>query len=236
MDPRRPDATTTVVVPARPGPVVLLRHVDADRDDVDDLLDDVYGAPDDGGAGPLDAALLLAGAGVIIAGLTALVPTWVLACGVGAFVLGAILPLRTFWRRGTRARRAARLRNAVGDGTLLRCDHPSVVRLLAAHDRCLANAGGVVTRRRVEVDAVAHRALVEVATLLAGRPPVLASEVADVTARATALEQLADALADPTVGAGASDGAGDHAEADGVAGGSAVVDAEALVQDLRGPG
>ena len=64
-------------------------------------------APAEGSTGPLAAVLLLGGAGLIIAGLTALVPTWVLACGIGAFVLGALLPLRAF-RRQARDRRPLR--------------------------------------------------------------------------------------------------------------------------------
>ena len=61
-------------------------------------------ASDDGAIGPLAVVLLLVGAGLVIAGLTALVPTWLLACGIGVFVLGAILPLRAVRRarRGTR--------------------------------------------------------------------------------------------------------------------------------------
>ena len=58
--------------------------------------------------------------------------------------------------------------------------------------------------------------------------------MADVTARTTALEHLADALADPTTGAAASDGPGARAELGPLAGGSAVAAAEALVRDLRG--
>ena len=57
-----------------------------------------------GGIGPLAATLLLVGAALIIAGLTTLVPMWVLAGGVGLFVLGAVVPLRAM-RRGARARR-----------------------------------------------------------------------------------------------------------------------------------
>ena len=57
-----------------------------------------------GGIGPLAAVLLLGGAALVIAGLTTLVPMWVLACGVGLFVLGAVVPLRAM-RRGARPRR-----------------------------------------------------------------------------------------------------------------------------------
>ena len=51
---------------------------------------------------PLDAVLLLGGAAVIIAGLTTLLPAWTIVAGIVVFVLGSVLPLRTFWRR-TRA-------------------------------------------------------------------------------------------------------------------------------------
>ena len=131
----------------------------------------MFGAPDDGGAGPLDAALLLVGAAAIVAGLTSLVPTWVLVAGLVVFGLGAVLPLRSFWRRAAAARRAARLRATVGDGVPLRTDHPAVAALVAAHARCTVAGGGVAAPRRVQVEAVAHAALLEAATLLDGRVP-----------------------------------------------------------------
>jgi hypothetical protein len=171
----------------------------------------VFGGPDDGGAGPIAAVLLLGGAAVVIAGLTALVPTWVLAGGVGVFVLGALLPLRSFRRRAARARQAARRQAIVGDGFLLRTDGPEVAALVDAHDRCLTSAAPVPASLRAQVDAVAHAAVLEVARLLDGRPPVRASELDAVMARTAALEHLAAALED------------------------VAVDAQALVRDLRGP-
>jgi hypothetical protein len=52
--------------------------------------------------GPLDIVLLLGGAAAIIAGLTTLVPAWVIVVGIVAFVLGALLPLIARRRRAIR--------------------------------------------------------------------------------------------------------------------------------------
>jgi hypothetical protein len=239
LDPRRLDVAHTVVVPSRPGPLVRLADVDGERDEIDTVLDDVFGAPDDAGAGPLDAVLLLGGAAAVIAGLTSLVPTWVLVAGVAAFCLGAILPLRSFWRRAAAARRVARLRSMIGDGVLLQAHVPEVAALVAAHARCAAGAAGLVAWRRVQVDAVAHGAVLEVATLLDGRQPAVPSELQYVGARVAALDALADALARPTLGDAATDiderraRAEARAEVELLAGNSAVADAEALARDLR---
>jgi hypothetical protein len=238
LDPRHVDVERTVVVPTRPGPVVRLTTVASGRDEIDELLDDVFGAPDEGGAGLPDAVLLLGGAGAVIAGLTSLAPTWVLGAGTVSFVLGAILPLRTFWRRAAEARRTARLRSTIGDGTLLRTDHPDVAALIAAHDRCAADGARLPAWRRVQVDSVAHAALAEVATLLAGRSITVDAEVRYVQARTRALEVLAVALAD-AADADADGGARQavvdaRAEVEQIAAGSAVSDAEALARSLRG--
>jgi hypothetical protein len=234
------DPASTVVVPVRPGPAVPLSSLDRERDELDDALDDVFGEPDGAGAGPFDAVLLLGGAAAIIAGLTALVPAWVIVVGIIAFALGSVLPLRTFWRRRAGARRAARQQRAIGDGVVVRIDHPAVVDLLAAHQRCLDAAAGLAAWRRVQVDAVAHAALLEAATLLDGHPPLTPAEVDYVEARVAALRRLADAVTDPAVGDGDPDGLARQARADARveverAAGSAVDDADALVRALRGP-
>ncbi len=57
---------------------------------------------------PLDAAsivLVLVGAAAIIAGLTTLLPAWMIVVGIAAFAIGCALPLRTFWRRRSDGRR-----------------------------------------------------------------------------------------------------------------------------------
>ncbi len=72
----------------------------------------VDSGPDDVGVGPVGAVLLLAGAAVIIAGLTTLLPAWAIVVGIGVFALGGAAPLWTFWRR----RVAARADHAADDG------------------------------------------------------------------------------------------------------------------------
>jgi hypothetical protein len=52
--------------------------------------------------GPVDIALLLGGAAAIIAGLTTLLPTWVIVVGIVAFALGGVLPLVGRRRRAVR--------------------------------------------------------------------------------------------------------------------------------------
>jgi hypothetical protein len=234
-DPRDLDPATTVVVPAQPGPVRALAAVDGPRDDLDAVLDDVFGPPDDGGAGPLAAALLLVGAAAIVAGLTSLVPTWVLVAGLVVFGLGAVLPLRSLWRRAATARRATRPRAGIGDGVPLRTDQPAVAGLVAAHARCREAAAAVAAPRRVQVEAVAHAALLEAATLLDGRSPGSAAEAQYVVERVGALDALAAAVA--AVPADDERRRARTAARLGVerlAGGSAVQDAAALARELRG--
>ena len=162
-----------------------------------------------------------------------------LVAGIAAFCLGAILPLRSFWRRAAAARRTARLRSMIGDGVLLRTDAPDVAALVAAHERCAADASGLVAWRRIQVEAVAHAAVLEVATLLDGRQPAAPSEAQYVAARVAALGALAHALARPTLGDAATDIDERRArveartEVELLAGNSAVADAEALARDLR---
>ncbi|MET0324556.1 MAG: hypothetical protein ABW219_04975 [Ilumatobacteraceae bacterium] len=55
--------------------------------------------PGDGELGPVAVVLLVTGAALVIAGLTTLVPGWVLLVGLGTFVAGAAVPLWMFWRR-----------------------------------------------------------------------------------------------------------------------------------------
>jgi hypothetical protein len=241
LDPRHLDVEGVVVVPARPGPVVRLADLDGRRDEIDEVLDDVFGAPDAAGAGPLDAVLLLAGAAAVIAGLASIAPMWVLVVGAVAFALGAILPLRTFWRRAADGRRVARLRSMIGDGVVLRTDHPAVSALIASHDRCIGAAAGLPAWRRVQVDSVAHAALTEVATLLAGRSPAVEAEVRYATERTRALDALSAALVqaigrDPVPDADERRALVDaRGEVEQIAGGSAVLDAETLARSLRGP-
>ncbi len=90
-------------------PAVTSGEVEPDRDEIDETdknSADVFGGPDERTAGPLAIVLLFGGAAAVIAGLTSLVPGWVLVAGIVVFCLGGVLPLLSFWRRGVAARRS----------------------------------------------------------------------------------------------------------------------------------
>jgi len=227
-----------VVVPARPGPIVRLGDLMRTRDEVDDALDDVFGQPDDRGPGPVDAALLIGGVGAVVAGQAASLPTLVTIGGVIAVVLGAILPLRSLWRRVESGRHSRRLQAAIGDGVVLRADDPRVEELLAAHQGALDAAARLAVAPRARVAEVAHAAVLEVASLLAGRAPAVETEIDYVSARVRALHDLAAAAADPRAGDGERDRrqalADARVEVERLAGGSSIADAAALSRELLG--
>jgi hypothetical protein len=232
------DLRAAVVVPARPGPLVRVSDLERGRDEVDELLDDVFGEPDDRGPGPVDVVLVVGGAGAIIGGQVASLPTVVTVCGAAAVGLGAVLPLRSLWRRVGSARRSSRLQSLLGDGTLLRTDHRSVEQLLVAHQRLLSVAAPLATAPRARVHDVAHAALLEVASLLGGRPPGAQVEVDYVAARAQALEDLAATVEDPRVGDGETDRRRALVEArheiEQLVGSSSLTDASDLSRELLG--
>ncbi|HEX2782135.1 MAG TPA: hypothetical protein VHN36_01020 [Ilumatobacteraceae bacterium] len=240
MNERRPDLDlrAAVIVPARPGPLVRLGDLERGHDEIDELLDDVFGEPDDRGPGPVDAILVVGGVGAIIGGQVASLPTAVTVCGAAAVGLGAVLPLRSLWRRVGSARRSSRLQSLLGDGLLLRTDHLSIEQLLAAHQRLLSVTAPLATVPRARVHDVAHAALLEVASLLGGRPPAAQVEVDYVAARAHALDDLAATVADPRVGDGETDRRRALVEArhevEQLAGSSSLTDASDLSRELLG--
>jgi hypothetical protein len=232
------DLRASVVVPARPGPLVPLRDPERGRDELDELIDDVFGESDDRGPGPVDAVLVVGGVGAIIAGQAGSLPTVVTVCGAAAVALGAVLPLRSLWRKGGSARRTSRLQSLLGDGVLLRTDHPSVEQLLAAHQRLLSLTAPLAIAPRARVHDVAHAALLEVASLLGGRPPGAQVEVDYVAARTHALDDLASAVTDQRVGDRETDRRRALVEArhevEQLAGSSSLTDASDLSRELLG--
>lgn len=233
------DGRSVVVVPARPAPLVRLQDLERGRDEIDDLLDDVFGKPDDRGPGAVDAVLVAGGLGTVIGAQAASLPTVFTVGGAVAVALGAVLPLRSVWRRVTAARHARRLRSILGDGMLLRVDHPHVAQLLAAHERLLSASASLADAQRARVQGIAHAALLEVASLLGGRLPGPQDEIDYVTVRTRALEELVAAVTDPRIADGDHDRRRALVEArreiEQLAGGSSVTDAATLARELRDP-
>ena len=90
-----------LVVPPDPGPLRSFTRPASDRDELDDLVDDLFGEPSDERAGAFDIGLVVAG----VAGLA-----WaVLGGGIAPLALGVVL-LASAWRcrrSGWRARSAS---------------------------------------------------------------------------------------------------------------------------------
>ena len=68
------DPSSVVIVPSRPGPLESLGGSERNRDEVDELLDDMFGEPDERGPGVADAVLVVGGAGAVVGGLAASLP------------------------------------------------------------------------------------------------------------------------------------------------------------------
>lgn len=202
------DGDVVVVVPDRPGP---LRRLPGTRtpDEVDDLLDELFGPADDGGPGVADAVLATGGGAAVVTGLVVSAPV-VLGLGVGAVVLGSILPARSLYRQVRSRRLAARRAEVLGAGTPLRVSSGPVAALVDAHDALFARAGADPDAVGPEARAAAHAAVADVAAVLGGAAPVGVEEVGFVTERADALAALVASLpaggGGSAVAGGASDG------------------------------
>jgi len=195
-----------LVVPPDPGPLRSLVRPARDRDELDDLVDDLFGEPSDERPGVFDIGLVVAG----VAGIA-----WsILGSGIGPLVLGVVLlalglalPAQRMARSVGERRRRAERRRTIGDGTLLDVTDPEVARLTSAYAALLPLreepraplAGPAVT--------AAHLALMEVATLLEGQPPSDDAGRGYVRRRAEAIERTTGRLRDGIAAALAADAA-----------------------------
>lgn len=192
-----------VVVPHSPGPLVPLDRPERGRDDLDELIDDLF--PDtDEGPGSFDAALVAVGLGLVgwrLAGG----PTAALVGGVVALALGCILPVRWLAQRVQRRLRRRRRDAIAATGVLLHVSHPVTARLVHAYDDLAETTGSTASAEA----AAAHGALLEVATLLRGRAPGSDREREYAAERAAAIEGLGAAVRlrrEPPAGGGEPDG------------------------------
>lgn len=230
------ESSNFVYVPGQPGPLISIPVSAQGSDEIDDVLDDVFGEDDDSGPGATDALLVAAGAGAIGVGqLTHLAPA-VTVVGVGLVGLGAILPIRSVARRMKDRKHRSRVAAVIGDGIAFRQDQPTLARIAQLHDQILLSSKRLVPNVQERFDSVAHSLVEEVATLLEGQLPVGAAETEYVDARAKALTELAATADDPRIGDG--DPVRRKAvteariEVEQAAGGSALTDSSDLRNEL----
>jgi hypothetical protein len=183
-----------VVVPRRPGP--LLEPPDDERrhDDLDEVLDELFGEPTREGPGPFDAALVLGGGLLIATAWLGWLPRGLGVVGACAAALGLVLPARSLWRRLARRRAARRLRGTLEQGLPLDLGHHEARRLASAYERIVAAAGRPRPGLAPDALEAAHLALTEVAGLLGGRPPDGPAEEEYLRARAIAVADLVQRL------------------------------------------
>jgi hypothetical protein len=195
--PASPRARRLVLVPREIGPMVALdQGAGGPKDDLDALVDEVFGPSTDERPGPFDLALLVAGAILLAWALLTGAATWVIVVAVAAIVLGAALPARSLVRRYRGAAASRRIASAERRGYLLDVTSGSTAELLRAH-RALGEAaalpGSVYSGRAMDA---AHLAVVEVASLLDGQPPDGPTQDEYIAKRTTALVALTSQLAE----------------------------------------
>jgi hypothetical protein len=178
-----------LVVPHRQGPLIELPP-ERRRDEIDDVLDELFGETPGDSPGAFDAVLVVGGAALAVAALVVGLPAWVLVVGLVCAGFGLVLPLHHAWTRIAGERSLRRIREVMSRGTPLDAGHPETRRLTDAYRRLERSA-------TADVLEPAHLALLEVAGLLRGRPPESPAEREYVAERADAIARLAETTERP---------------------------------------
>jgi hypothetical protein len=185
-----------IVVPWSPGALIGLNpEKRPDRDELDELLDEVFGEPTREGPGAFDVAMLIGGAGLVVATEVAGLSNGLLVLGIAAIGMGLILPTRDLWQRLIRRRAGRQLQTSLAQGLPLSLGHPATQSLVSAYQQI--SAADLSTAFGLEALEVAHLAMIEVAGLLQGRLPSGAAEQEYVATRTRALTDLAKVMPRP---------------------------------------
>lgn len=190
----RAEGVDFVVVPHRPGPLVVPGAAGGrDRDELDELIDELF--PDvDEQAGWFDAGLGALGIALLAWAVLGEAPTVVAVIGAVALGLGCILPVRAAWRWASRRSRDRRTTAQLATGVALDASAPLLAGLVDDYRTLFESVPCTDAALLAEARAAAHAALLEVATLLDGRTPSSQRESGYVEQRARALHQLAGTI------------------------------------------
>jgi hypothetical protein len=221
-----------LVVPRSPGPLLDLAPSLAQRDDLDELLDDLFGEPLPDGPGVADIALVVLGIIGLALGVTGVLGAWASVAGAVAVVLGLVLPVRALAAGVSRRRDARDVAAMLGSGTPLDTSDERVVSLVEAYSALLAETD-LDGPSRGDARDLAHQTVLEVATLLRGRPPQGEAEREFVRSRTHALLGLTADLARTRQDSGSLDAAVEAVERLDEVNGS-VQRIESLREALRG--
>jgi len=192
--PWRDSAQSLVVVPRTPGPLRPLRDERQPGDDLDTLIDEVFGPTTAEKPGLFDVALVVAGVALIAWSFASGGTGPWFAIGIGLVILGIALPARSLLRAAGARRAARRDSRILRGGTPLDTSDATVGALAGSYEALVhaAKLPGITTGARA-VEA-AHAAVLEVASLLSGRRPLTAEERAYVERRTKAIRDLASQL------------------------------------------
>jgi hypothetical protein len=190
--PKEP-GTHIVIVPSRPGP---LRDISVAKrgDDLDEVIDDLFGETTDERPGLFDVTLIVAGVGLVGWALVTNATGLLLPVGVIALVLGLALPARGLIRAARARRRARAHRAALRNGYAIDVGHEETAALARAHTELVETIDRDRGQLETQALVAAHLALVEVATLLAGGPPVVHAEISYVAERTRAIRDTTSLL------------------------------------------
>jgi hypothetical protein len=181
----------TVIVPRRPG---FLREYQPrsrrPRDELDDLIDKLFGPSTDEKPGRFDAGLavvglILAAWAIILGG-----PSVALWIGIAATVLGLALPARALLRRLDSSPSGGFRRRIVDGGLPLDASQPATLALIGAYARLMQMSRMQGTGNPKQALLAGHAAVVEVARRLDGQAPDTPAKVRFVSMRTGALEAL----------------------------------------------
>jgi hypothetical protein len=190
---RSSDHGSILVVPRRPGPLVALAPAAAERDDVDELIDDVFGEAPTDGPGVADVVLAASGLVLVLLARFDVLGDWAYVVGGSGIALSLVLPVRALLTGARRRRHARGVETALGSGTPLDVSDPLTAELAAAYTALLVEVEPGASGE--DAGDLAHQTVLEAASLLRGRTPQGEAEREFVRTRTRALHGLALDLA-----------------------------------------